>query len=202
LARETKTVSPPVGFVSGADVTTNCTTEKTPGDPKELVRDEEVTCGVFGQCSVTCETAGWPRSRIPDPVCIRKKHLCLPCERQQAGSDASAALEAAKTTRHGATDSSSRNKALRRLIPSQRICGFTSTESISSAWFNATRVKLSFQPNRHICRKKEGAPKRWPQRTSATSRRKTRQSIETLEALPVSRFEPGVRVFDGSDRMR
>jgi hypothetical protein len=53
------------------------------------------------------------------------KHLCFPCVRQQAGSDASE-IESSeeKANQPGAVDSKSRNRAHRRLIPSRLICAY------------------------------------------------------------------------------
>lgn len=60
-------------------------------------------------------------------LCIAKRvrHLCFPCVRQQAGNEASViAWGEEKTSSHGPTESTSRNRAHRRLIPCRLICGF------------------------------------------------------------------------------
>ena len=86
-----------------------------------------VQAGLYGQRSETREMAGLSgvEAMVRFPA-RRKKHLCVPCVRQQVGNRASAsAVNGDSASKQGATESSSRSRAQRRLTPSRLICGFS-----------------------------------------------------------------------------
>jgi len=96
------------------------------GSPKGPLRGAVVKEGLYGQRSETCESACCPEvEEVSFSLVKRMKHLCFPCVRQQVGSEASViASYEEKASNEGPTDSKSRNRAHRRLIPSRLICGF------------------------------------------------------------------------------